>query len=53
MRPTQGVSGLYLTVADLLVPLPINNMVVGFFLALDGQIRTRSNSNQVYVYDQI
>ena len=25
MRPTQCVGGLYLTVVDLLAPLPINN----------------------------
>ena len=44
MRPTQCVGELYLTVVELLAPLPINNDEKKFFMAISsGEKRKRSS----------
>ena len=47
MRPTQCVGGLYLTVADSLAPLPINNNSKNIFQAISNG-RKQKMSSQVF-----
>ena len=45
-KPTQCVGGLYLTVADSLAPLPINNNKKNF--SGDLQLRKTKRSSQIF-----
>ena len=47
MRPTQCVGGLYLTVADSLAPLPINNNNKNIFQAIFNG-RKQKMSSQIF-----
>ena len=44
MRPTQCVGGLYLTAADPLAPLPINNNDKNFFQAISNREKQKRYS---------
>ena len=47
MRPTQCVGGLYLTAADPLAPLPINNKDKKYFQAISNREKQK-RSSQVF-----